>query len=408
MMPDSGPLVKVPAWRFSVKLTGGRGSALVASHTEAVVEAPLDPLLLGQRVVAILETGQRTATYKLALLMALIEHCIENLPERADDKLSVPIPALAHRVLAIYWRQVRSFDGHDLIQVRGSTGRITDAAKAFRAAARADNSGLSLEVAMLRAPEAYEQAIGKIVIALAKQPLPRLQKLPGATASDPFLYDDSFLGEDVSRARLRAHGDAIVLNPGVAHGLARLAGLLKPALEIMWVDDVRRMNKFLDEQVPDVAGHLFGRERTALAAVREPFKEAFGPYCFYCNGPLAAGSPIDHVLPWSLVGIDGLANLVLACARCNGDKGGAMPVVGIIDRTLGRDLAVLEQISSDLAWPIQRDRVIAAARGLYRGNPGIPTWAGFKQSVRLDVSFPPSWMAFAEPSRDPDAEGSVH
>ncbi len=361
-----------------------------------MVEAPLDPLLLGQRVVAILETGQRTATYKLALLMALLEHCIENLPERTDDVLSVPISALAHRVLAIYWRQVRSFDGHDLVQVRGSTGRITDAAKALRAAAQAGNTGLSLEMAMLRAPEAYEQAIDKIVMALAKQPLPRLQKLPGSATSDAFLYDDSFLGEDVSRARLRAHGDAIVLKPGVARGLARLAGLLKPALEIMWVDDVRRMNKFLDEQVPDVAGHLFGRERTALAAVREPFREAFGPYCFYCDVPLAVSSPIDHVLPWSMVGIDGLANLVLACARCNGDKGGAMPAVPIIDRVLGRDLAVLEQVSSELAWPVQRDRVIAAARGLYRGNPGVPTWAGFKQSIRLDVGFPPPWMVFPE------------
>ena len=51
----------------------------------------------------------------------------------------------------------------------------------------------------MRAPGAYEQAIDKIVIALAKQPLPRLQKLPGSGTSDPFLYDDSFLGEDVSR-----------------------------------------------------------------------------------------------------------------------------------------------------------------------------------------------------------------
>jgi hypothetical protein len=107
-----------------------------------------------------------------------------------------------------------------------------------------------------------------------------------------------------------------------------------------------------------------------------------------------------------MVGIDGLANLVLACARCNGDKGGAIPAVGIIDRVLGRDLAVLEQISSELAWPTQRDRVIAAARGLYRGNPGVPTWAGFKQSIRLDVGFPPPWMAFALPPRDRDADGS--
>lgn len=55
-----------------------------------------DPLLLGQRVVAILETGQRDATYKLATLMALIDHCIENLPAHPEDVLRVPLPELAH------------------------------------------------------------------------------------------------------------------------------------------------------------------------------------------------------------------------------------------------------------------------------------------------------------------------
>lgn len=50
----------------------------------------LDPLLVGQRVVAILETGQRDATYKLATLMALVDHCIENLPECPEDVLRVP------------------------------------------------------------------------------------------------------------------------------------------------------------------------------------------------------------------------------------------------------------------------------------------------------------------------------
>ncbi len=130
---------------------------------------------------------------------------------------------------------------------------------------------MSLEVAMLRAPNDYTEAVERVALAMIKQPLPRLQKLPGATVSDPFLYDDSFLGENVSRSTVRKHGDAIELKPGVAYALARLAGLLKPALEIMWVEDVRRMNTFLDADVPDVAGHLFGRERTALAAARAPF-----------------------------------------------------------------------------------------------------------------------------------------
>lgn len=353
-----------------------------------------DPLLLGQRVVAILETGQRDATYKLATLLALIEHCIENLPPAPDDRLRVPIADLAHRVLAIYWRQVRTFDGHVLSQRRtGSKARIIDATLELRAAAGAGNTGLSLEMAKARAPEDYRAAIDKIVIALAKQPLPRLQKLPGAATSDPFLYDDSFLGEDVSRKILRDNGNAIELMPGVANGLARLAGLLKPALEIMWVDDVRGMNKFLTADVPDLAGHLFGRDRTALAAVRGPLKEAFGPHCFYCNTHLPAGNPVDHVLPWSLVGIDGLANLVLACRQCNGDKRDALPAVNIVGRVLDRDRQLLEQIADEIHWPTEHKRVVAAARGIYRGQPpGVPTWSGYKASMRLDIAVPPWWV----------------
>jgi HNH endonuclease len=351
-----------------------------------------DPLLLGQRVVAILETGLRTATYKLATLMALIEHCIENMPERPGDVLRVPIPELAHRVMEIYWQQVRPFDGHELRQSRGPRARILVATNALRQAARVERTSMSVDIARLRAPAAYRIAIDEIALCLAQQPLHRLQKLPGSSMSDPFLYDDSFLHDHVSRSTLRAHGDAIELRPGVAHGLTRLAGLLKPALEIMWVDDVRRMNKFLEAEVPDVAGHLFGRERTNLAAVREPFKEAYGPHCFYCGTHLPVNNPVDHVLPWSLVGIDGLANLVLACARCNGDKSGALPAVSIVDRVLERDRAVLEQIASEVQWPTQHDRVVAAALGIYRVQPaGVPTWSGYKQTERLDISFPLSW-----------------
>jgi hypothetical protein len=349
-----------------------------------------DPLLLGQRVVAILETGLRTATYKLATLMALIEHCIENLPEQPDDTLRVPLPALAHRVLETYWQQVQPFDGNELRQSTGSRARILSATKKLRVAS--GRAAGSVDVAQLHAPAAYDRAIGDVVLCLAQQPLHRLQKVPGSSTSDQFLYDDSFLHDHVSRSTLRAHGDSIELKPGVAQGLARLAGLLKPTLEIMWVDDVRRMNKFLGAEVPDIAGHLFGRERAKLATVRQPFKEAFGPHCFYCRTHLSANNPIDHVLPWSLVGIDGLSNLVLACARCNADKSGALPAVMIVDRVLERERSVLEEIAAELQWPTQHDRVVAAARGIYRGQPaGVPTWSAYKQSKRLDISFPPWW-----------------
>ena len=127
-----------------------------------------DPLLLGQRLVALLETGLRTATYKLATLMALLEHCIENLPQRADDTLRVPLQELAHRVLEIYWRQVRPFDGHELRQSTQSPARILIATNQLRAAAgRATGS---VDVARWRAPAAYQTAIDEITLCLAAQP----------------------------------------------------------------------------------------------------------------------------------------------------------------------------------------------------------------------------------------------
>lgn len=261
-----------------------------------------DPLLLGQRVVALLETGRRTSTYKLATLMALIDYAIEHVPENPDATVAVPIPDLAHRVLDLYWRQVRPFDGHQLRQSTQSRARIPQAALDLRTAAGVGAGGTSLTVASMRAPDAYAAAVDEVALCLAQQPLHRLQRLPGATVSDCFLFDDSLLHDHVSRQALRTHGDTVVLLPGVAAGLARLAGLLKPALEIMWVDDVRRINRYLNDDVPDVAGHLFGRERIALRSVREPLKRAFGAYCFYCNVALSDDNPVDHVLPWSLVG----------------------------------------------------------------------------------------------------------
>ena len=336
-----------------------------------MTEGGADPLLLGQRVVAILETGLRTATYKLATLMALVDHCIENIPDDPASPVPVAIPDLAQRVLELYWRQIHPFEGRELRQTTQPRARILIATEEFRAAAWAKRAGQSVSAAALAAPEAFKTAIQEISLCLAQQPLYRLQRLPGTHASDPFLYDDSFLHDDVSRATLRAHGNSIVL---------------------LWVEDVRRMNKFLNADVPDIAGHLFGRDRTVLKAVRGPFKDAFGPHCFYCNSHLPADNPIDHVLPWSLVGIDGLANLVLACAKCNGDKRHALPAVGLVDRALMRDRTLLEEVAAGIRWPTQHDRVVAAARGIYKSQPeGIPTWSGYKRSVKLDLAYIPEW-----------------
>jgi 5-methylcytosine-specific restriction endonuclease McrA len=355
-----------------------------------------DPLALGQRIVEMLETGARTATYKLATLLALVDHCIEHLPARADSPLVVPIDDLAHRVIEVYWRQVVPFEGQELRQSTQPVARILRAVSRLREASGANRSGLSLDVARLRHPDAYKRAVDDVALTLVQQPLHRLQKLPGQSAGDPFMYDDAWMHDQVSRRTVEEHGGTLELLPGVATGLARLAGLLKPTVEIIWVADVRRMNRHLDADVPDVAGHLFGRERLSLNPVRAAFKEAYGPRCFYCAAALPPDNPVDHVLPWSRLGIDGLANLVLACRRCNGQKLQALPAISLVDAALARDRSTLEGIADSLAWPTQYDRVVAAARGLYLGQPsGTPTWVNPGKSERLDISFGPPWLQWS-------------
>lgn len=196
-----------------------------------------DPLALGQRIVAILDAGVRTATYKLATLMALIEHCVENLPADKDASLSVPLDALAARVIDLYWPQVRPFESQELKQSTQPVAKILRTVQALREATGAGMSGTSLAVAASRAPEAFDEAVAQVVLVLVQQPIYRLQKLPGADSA-PFLYDDSWMNSGVSRRTIARHGNSITLFPGVAYGLGRLSGLLKPALESLWVEHV--------------------------------------------------------------------------------------------------------------------------------------------------------------------------
>jgi len=355
-----------------------------------------DPLALGQRVVAVLETGLRTATYKLATLMALVDHCIEYLPDNPNDELAIPITSLAERVLETYWRQVAPLQGFgQLRQSSQPNARVLHAVQRLRDEASTVHIA-SPAVARERLPAAYRTAVDDIALTLAQQPLHRLQRVSGVAAGPTFLYDDSWLHDHVSRRTINEKGGVITLYPGVAAGLARLSGLLKPTLEILWIQDVVKLNAGLVDEGQDVGGHLFGRERISLEPVRSALLDTFGAKCFYCGTGLLSRGPVDHVLPWSRVGIDGLANLVPACERCNSDKSNALPAVETVTRVLGRDRSILEEIGSSVGWPVQYERVCRAARGLYSGSPdGAPTWQSRRTFTPLDLRFEGvPWMEY--------------
>jgi hypothetical protein len=138
-----------------------------------MTDLTIDPLALGQRVVGVLETGRRTATYRLATLTALVDYCVEYLPENPDDALTVPIISLAELVLETYWRQVAPLQGYG--QLSQSNVRILRAVQRLRDEA-APSHIASPAVARDRLPTPYRKAIDDIALTLRQQLLHRLQR----------------------------------------------------------------------------------------------------------------------------------------------------------------------------------------------------------------------------------------
>ena len=262
----------------------------------------------------------------------------------------------------------------------------------LRAASKVGDQHVALAVARLRAPVYYDATVTAIALTLVRQPLHRLQRT-GVDPSPTFLYDDSWMHDTLTTAQLAAQGGAIELYPGVAWSLARLSGLLKPALEVLWVDDVRRWNKGLVAHVPDIAGHLFGRDRVSLAPARVALLDAFGATCFYCGA--AVGS--QHLSITSCRGaVSASTDWPISwwpAARCNTNKSQILPATGIVERVVTRDRKLMERMATELGWPTQLDRVVAAARGLYRGQPpGTPLWSAFGRVAPIDLAWTTGWL----------------
>ena len=116
--------------------------------------------------------------------------------------------------------------------------RILIATNVLREATAACRSSASVEIAKVRAPAGYRSAIDEITQCLAQQPLHRRTNYRVRRRATHFCTTirSCMTTSCVDAAGARRRID---LKPVVAHRLARLAGLLRPAREIMWVDDVR-------------------------------------------------------------------------------------------------------------------------------------------------------------------------
>jgi len=154
---------------------------------------------------------------------------------------------------------------------------------------------------------------------VAQQPLTHLRTVPHSRIRDDSLFDASGFHKrmtlgDVDRIAV------IVPHPGVPEELRRSATLLRTFVRSLWAHDVIGFNR-AELDAEDLDGFLFGAGRTALRALVDLLRDLQKDQCFCCNRRMDIDAHIDHVMPWSIIPIDGVANLVATDVRCTRQVG---------------------------------------------------------------------------------------
>jgi hypothetical protein len=339
--------------------------------------------VLVQRLLLIINEGKREATYKLALLLALIDWCTTNNSRR------VPTCELAEGVLALYWKQVLPYHppkGRSaLVLKQGNKPLILSTVAELRKTA---SNTASLTQTKRRYATEYQRAVRAIDRVLADQPIPRLQMVNRQKI--PFLYDVKW--QPKKGAAAVAKGNAhIDLLPGVLESVAALGSLLRPISEQVWVIDLVQRNK-LDSEESLVHQHLFGSERRAFPlVVRQKLLRLQGGKCFYCKTRLTNKSHFDHFIPWSKYPNDAIENLVLACEPCNGSKTDHLATPDIVRHWLSHltaNAVALSSIVEKVNLDSDADRTRQLARGTYQGlADGALLWQSNRTLTQLTAVY---------------------
>ena len=211
-------------------MSAGRGKGAVA---------------FGERVLALLEQGRFTATYKYALLLALIDVCLEQTSASGGAPQKIETSALAEKTIELYWPHTVPFvpvagSAEPMVLRQNISGQagILSSIERFRAELGAGSAATIGEV-RARHPSGYARLMREIEWKLAEMPLPRLQ-LVGDTEMT-FLYEIGW-ARGVTRRDFRRTGFSsdVHLRPGVGDRLVELSGLLRPLIQREWARWISR------------------------------------------------------------------------------------------------------------------------------------------------------------------------
>ena len=334
--------------------------------------------VFAERLLQVIDEGRRTATYKLALLLALLDACAAEADDKGGAPDTIHTRVIARHVLRIYLPQVRTYLGGDgdplqLRQIKTKQSAVLGAVIRLHVAAEQHRCRVS-EIQQ-RLPDEYERCVDEVERTFARYPLRLLQVV--GHEDRPFLYDLDW-GESVSLSALHAdNGGLVRLRFGAGDHLLRLSPLVRPLIELHWTRMVAKINR-IDTEGERLHDHLFGAERSAFpSALRSGLADLQDGFCFYCRDRLTSRTQIDHFIPWSRSPNNAIENLVLADA-CNTDKSDYFPSLSHVDRWAQRLVICRDEmagIAVNTRWESDPARSLAIARSCFAHLPaGTPLW----------------------------------
>ena len=344
-----------------------------------------DALALAERVLAILEEGSFSSTYKYALFIAILDLCIEKTEASGAPPSSLTTRELATKVVELCWNHVAPYGTHGTLRFGGGRGEQAEILRRIenvRARWGDERSDTVFRFQTVH-PDQYRRLLEFVEWKLIEMPIPRLQRL-GRSVDDRFLYEYNWPA-DVRRSVVSAYQDGasgafsniLWLKPGVAEGLVRLNGLLRPICYREWAVRVAKLNSLPEA---GLESFLFDVDRASLNAVRKPLCDLQSSRCFYCDGHISGRADVDHFIPWSRYRDDGLDNLVPSHGKCNNSKRDFLASADHLERwaerTRARD-ADLTALARACSWPRDRERSTAVARAVYLRLPvSARLWRG--------------------------------
>jgi hypothetical protein len=260
-------------------------------------------------IAALMRHARKSASYKPALLKALVRCC------RHSDDLRIPLDAIGREFTKLYWNQTVVYH----LRQAASLSKESTAVKLIRKTAQKYKTR-----DLSRLP-----AVGRTKIDRQMSKLLTINVLSAFHSSRPPGMPPLY--------RWEPGQDDVSVTPQNHSFLKAQAAALELIANFYWAEFLEGCNRLAPRIVQKVSRE--GASRRSLQKYLRILREESKLQCFYCEAPVGENFAVtvDHVIPWSFLLEDDLWDLVLACNRCNSAKSDWLPDHVFIEKLLLRN-----------------------------------------------------------------------